>query len=204
MSEERSRSDGASRAGGPLRSVWLWVGVAVTVLGLALWIYARSTAAAPGPAPSNAPAAGAAARSTPGPAAPAGLLPGGVDGAAPAALTGAELEERAVRLIDEAGPATARLGVSFLVGFGLGWLLRKVITIAAVILAVVVIGVFFLASQGHLPQKGMPVDEAKVRGMADNLVAWLRAQGSSLRAFAFGYVPSAGAAAVGLLAGFRR
>lgn len=176
---------GAGGSGAARRSPWasvpLWIAVGVTLLGAALWGYAQFSRARAD--------AIAGAGSTGG----AGLVSGFAarTGEVPAASPAPP------RLIDEAAPATVRLGFSFLVGFGGGYLLRRFIKATAIVVA----GGLILAFLAH--RAGWLSDTESVRAPLEQASAWAQREASAIKDFLLGYVPSAAAGVAGLFFGFR-
>lgn len=95
-------------------------------------------------------------------------------------------------------PALFRFGLSYMAGFFLGYGLRRFIgrTIVGLGLAV---GVVFVIQHFGWVQ----LDWGSIESHLKESFAWLQGQAEALRVFVMGYVPSAGAAGVGLFLGAR-
>src|SRR5215471_14885819 len=97
----------AQQSPGVLHSRLLWIAAAVTLAGAGLWAYAAATAGGgPGPGVNHTMVTG---------------LDSGGSGPRPAAQP---------RMVDQASPALFRFGGSFVVGFLLGWVLRRFVKLA--------------------------------------------------------------------------
>ena len=97
-----------------------------------------------------------------------------------------------------AGPLF-RLGFSFVVGFCVAYALRAVFKLAVIFIGLIVLALFGLQYAG-----AVTIDWGAIGGHYDSVADWLAAQAGSFQRFVTGYLPSAGTAAVGLVAGFRR
>ncbi|MBX3385011.1 MAG: FUN14 domain-containing protein [Phycisphaeraceae bacterium] len=96
-------------------------------------------------------------------------------------------------------PLAFRMGLSFFVGFAVAFALRSVLT-----MAIVVVGFAFLLLFGLQYAGVIDVSWESISGGFDSAQAWMWGQVESVRAFAKGVLPSATAATVGLIAGWRR
>ncbi len=150
----------------------LGLAITTTLGGTALWIYALVTA----------PKAGT------GVAGVAGLTEGG---------GGAAVVDE--RLIAAAGPAVARFGGSFIVGYCLGFAFRKFLKLTALLVGVAVVGAYALHRFQIVDLSPDQITDHVQRGLE-----WARGEAGQFKAFLLGYVPSGFAAAVGGFFGFRR
>jgi uncharacterized membrane protein (Fun14 family) len=96
-------------------------------------------------------------------------------------------------------PAIFRLGFSFFVAFTLAYALRAFFNIALIFIGMAFLLLFGLQYAGLIEVK-WGVMEREYDGMS----AWLQNQTKTFATFVTGYLPSAGAGAAGLVAGFRR
>lgn len=156
--------------------------LAFTVVGAAMWMYALATAPEPAPAP--------AASSS---------LPAGVSGFVARSSEPAPPPPPPSRLIDDGAPATFRLGASFLAGYFIAWALRTFVKTTLLVGGAAALGVLALQKTGAIN-----LDWAGVQQQIDQSLAWTRGQAEHFRQLATGYIPSAGAAAVGGFFGIRR
>jgi uncharacterized membrane protein (Fun14 family) len=101
--------------------------------------------------------------------------------------------------LDRWSPTIFRLGFSFFVGFTVAYAVRSFMKIA-----LIVIGVLFLALFGLQYAGVIDVDWATMGEHFDALRDRIAAEASSFGDFITGALPSAGAAVLGLVAGFRR
>ncbi len=148
----------------------LGLAITTTLGGTAMWIYALVTS----------PKAGS-----------------GVPGAAGFAGEGGPIVDE--RLIAAAGPAAARFGGSFIVGYCLGFAFRKFLKLTALLVAAAAIGAYAL----HRFQI-VDLSPDQITGQVQRGVEWAKGEAVQFKAFLLGYVPSGLAAAVGGLFGFRR
>lgn len=95
-------------------------------------------------------------------------------------------------------PILFKTGFSFFLAFTVAFALRSFVRIAMVGIGLVALAVFGLQYAGLLS-----VDWSAMADRWDGLMAWIGPQVSSFRAFLTGQLPSATAAAAGLLAGWR-
>jgi len=100
--------------------------------------------------------------------------------------------------VDRAAPAATRLGASFVFAYAIGWFLRRMLKLAAV-LAVLALGVVYLLKRFDLLS-----DHATVERAARDAGDWAQREGATFKDFVLGYVPSAAAGAAGLFIGFIR
>lgn len=137
-------------------------------------------------------ATAAPARAPNGSLAPAGFAPGDVG-----AETGAD--EPDPDTLDAWSPAIFRLGFSFFIGFCIGYAVRTFLKLSMLAIGLLALALFGLQYAGIVD-----VDWQAASGHYDSIAEWIRAQTSSFTAFIQGHLPSAGLAAFGLIAGFRR
>lgn len=168
-----------------LRSRMVWVALVVAVLGGGLWAY------------------GAATRET-RPAASAGQSQNGVAGLVQGlqASSPAQLQEALVDdgLAETVGPKLAGGGVSFVGAYGLGWLFRRFLKLAAIVTGLGVAGVAGLSSMGVLSDD----DTAKVRERLAQGGDWVQDNAGAFKDRALAVLPSSAAGMGGLFLGFRR
>ncbi len=110
------------------------------------------------------------------------------------ARTAAEPQAGAAR--KPALPATFRLGAGYAGGFFLGWLFRKFVK-TALLVAGALVGLAALA-------RGLgwfDLDWAAVETYVRHSFAWISGHAGSFKDFLMGYIPSAGAAALGFFFG---
>ena len=100
----------------------------------------------------------------------------------------------------QGSPALFRFGLSYIAGFFLGYGLRRFLKITLIVSAVVVIG-FFLTR--HFGWVEMNLDWAGIEAHLNESFAWIKGQAEALKVFVTGYVPSAAAAATGIVLGSR-
>lgn len=164
----------------PLRSKVLLLAILITALGGGLWAYAASTR----------PQASAAASSM----APSSLSPEEIS----RSISRAVAPEP--RLIDRASPAITRFGGSFVIGFIIAFMLRKVLRWSLLVAGAV--GVAFIVAR----QSGY-FQGANLEGMEKQAQEGLDQAGKAAvtaKDWLMGYVPSAGAALTGMFFGARR
>lgn len=189
---EKTTAPGPGRNPRPEKSAWkspaLLIAVLVTLLGVGMWVYASQTRPSAPPTPS----------SSSGGAAPDGMV-SGFSTSDPMAAGAASPPAAEPRLIDRASPAVARFGACFVAGFCIAYAFKKFIKVAAIVAGVVFIGMFVMAKAGIID-----FDWSMMEGPMHRSVAWLRGEAGAMKDFILGYLPSAGSAAAGMLAGFRR
>jgi uncharacterized membrane protein (Fun14 family) len=96
-------------------------------------------------------------------------------------------------------PATLRLGVSYVVGFFLGWSLRRFVT-----LTLVVSGAIFALILVAQKLGWMDVDWAGIEGHVRSGVSSVKSEATTVKNFVTGFLPSAAGAGLGVFFGFRR
>lgn len=169
-----------------LRSPLVRVALLVAVLGGGLWAYGAATRAAP-------PAARASAGGD-----AAGLV-NGLQASSPAEVREARAAETD-GLAESLGPKLAGGGVSFVGAYGLGWLFRRFLKLAAILTGLGVAGVAGLSSLGVLSED----DTAKVRERLASGGAWVQDNAGAFKDRALAVLPSSAAGLGGLFLGFRR
>jgi uncharacterized membrane protein (Fun14 family) len=96
-------------------------------------------------------------------------------------------------------PAMTKVGVSFIVGFLVGWVFRAFLKGMLLLTLVVVGGLFALSYFGVLN-----IDFTAARESYDSAMQWLTAQGTRLKDVVMAHLPSSGGGAVGAFLGLRR
>ena len=96
-------------------------------------------------------------------------------------------------------PALMKGGLSFIVGFCIGYALRTFFRIGAVMMGLVLLAVFGLSYAGVVQ-----VDWTAINGFFDRAVAGIKDQVGSVQTFVAGSLPSAGLAGAGLFTGFKK
>ncbi len=96
-------------------------------------------------------------------------------------------------------PFFVKGGLSFFVGFALGYALRTFFKISAIVIGVILLAIFGLSYAGVLD-----IDWTAIDTHFDQLVAKLKTEGSSFKTFITGSLPSAGIATLGLATGFKK
>lgn len=188
----RSTASRRPTIGGELRRVsgitklLVFLALAATVTGAVMWYRDSSAAAATAAAPT-------AASSSFDPTLVTGL--GASEGKGASSVESAPPPNTSLR----AAPALTRIGVSFLVAFAAGFLLRSFLRIAIPFIALVALGAFVLQWSGV-----MPVDWTGVNEQAEEAGTWVASQSKSASSYLKSALPSAGAGAVGLFMGLRR
>ena len=99
-------------------------------------------------------------------------------------------------LIERFGPLAGSLVLSFIAGFIIGRIARKTITTAAIVAAVVMLGIYLLGRFG--------IDGSTASHWIDTGSAWVGETVEGGGRYLASLLPSAGAAAVGGLLGFRK
>lgn len=150
--------------------------LAVTIIGLGLWVYALITRPPQAPAPVGSNAAGYAA----------GIAPNAQPPGKP-------------RLIDESAPATFRFGLSFVVGFFVAWVFRRVIKLTLLVAGGIAVLLIVLKQTGVVDLNFDAVQEQVNHG-----VEVAQQNASRAKDFILGYLPSGASAATGLFFGARR
>lgn len=168
----------ASLSGAPkhgfFSSKLLWLALTITALGVGWTVYLALNQPEPPPAfPSDA-VRGLAGASSPAPT------------------------PREPTLAERVAPATARFGMSFVLGYAVGWLVRRALK-AAAILAIIAVGALYL-----LKKFGVLVDPATVEQGVEAAGEWVRSESAQFKDFALGYAPSATAGFLGVFIGLLR
>jgi uncharacterized membrane protein (Fun14 family) len=96
-------------------------------------------------------------------------------------------------------PALFRFGSSFIAGFFLGYAFRKFLKWSLLVSGAVLGCIFVLKKLGVFN-----LDWAGMEGHVSHSVSWAQGQAGAFKDFLTGYLPSAGAAFVGLFVGARR
>ena len=169
------------------RSPLVKLALVVALAGAGLWVYGAATRAER-PAVVTAGGGGGSG------------LAVGLQGVAAGGVTGGGAAAAGPRLAESAGPKLAGGGVSFVGGYGLGWLFRRFLKLAAILTGLGVAGVAGLSMTGVLSDD----DTAKVRAQLARGGGWVREHGGELRERATAVLPSSAAALGGLAFGFRR
>lgn len=158
---------------GFFRSRLLWLAMVICVVGGGLTVWSWMTRKSDQPVRTT----GAAAM-----------------GLAPTSVTATSAPEP--RFVDRAAPATARLGASFVAAYAVGWLLRRMLRLAAVV-TVIALGLVY-----GLKRLGVLTDPAPVEQALHDAGDWAQREGAAFKDFVLGYIPSAAAGAAGLFVGF--
>jgi uncharacterized membrane protein (Fun14 family) len=95
-------------------------------------------------------------------------------------------------------PALFRFGMSYIGGFFLGYGLKRFLKVTLV-LSVAALGLLVVLSQTGV----LGLDWSTIQDQARSSLGWLTGQAEALKDFLSGYLPSAGAAGVGLFLGLR-
>lgn len=96
-------------------------------------------------------------------------------------------------------PALMTGGMSFLVGFSIGYALRAFLKVSAVVVGLVLLAIFGLSYAGVVH-----VDWASIQSWFDTALASVKDQTAGFQTFVQGSLPSAGLAAAGLFTGVRK
>lgn len=149
--------DAAPASGAPKRGFFssklLWLALTITALGVGWTIFLTlDQPDAPHSVPSDA-------------------VRGLADAASPTPAP------REPTLAERVAPATARFGMSFVLGYAVGWLLRRALKAAAV-LALVAVAVLYL-----LKKFGVLVDPATVEQSVEAAGEWVRSEGAQFKDF---------------------
>ena len=99
----------------------------------------------------------------------------------------------------EWSPALMKGGLSFFLGFCIGYAVRTFFRISAVVIGLVALAIFGLSYAGVLN-----VDWHQIQDGFDKVVAVVKEQASGFQSFITGSLPAAGLAAMGLFTGFKR
>lgn len=158
----------------PWQAKTVWVALALMLFGAGLWIKDRA--------------------SRDNPAIPA---PTGGSQFSDSAATGTPSAGQ--RKLAPSAPATFRFGASYLGGFFLGWTLRRFLKLTLVLSGAAFVLIALARKFGWFE-----VDWAAVEGHVRHSLAWLQGEAGAFKEFITGYLPSAGAAGVGMFLGFRR
>jgi uncharacterized membrane protein (Fun14 family) len=97
-------------------------------------------------------------------------------------------------------PALIKGGLSFFVGFCLGYLLRTFLKVGAIVVGLVFLCLFGLVQLGVVPE----LDWQVLGDYYGRAVERIRAELAGFKSFAGGSLPAAGMAGIGLLTGFKR
>ncbi len=96
-------------------------------------------------------------------------------------------------------PAVAGIGGSYLAGFFMGWVFRRFLRMAALIIGVLLTCVAVLEDTGWID-----LDWASVQTQINHVIAAGHQGAEGLKHILSGYLPSTGAGAVGMFFGFRK
>jgi uncharacterized membrane protein (Fun14 family) len=96
-------------------------------------------------------------------------------------------------------PFFVKGGLSFFVGFCLGYALRSFFKVSAIVVGVIALAIFGLSYAGALD-----VDWTTIDAGFDRIVASIKEQASGFKTFITGSLPSAGLATLGIVTGFKR
>lgn len=96
-------------------------------------------------------------------------------------------------------PAVAGIGASYLAGFFMGWVSRRFLRMAALITGGLLVGIAVLQETGWID-----FDWTSVETQVSHAIAATHQGAQGLKHILSGYLPSTGAAAVGMFFGFRR
>jgi uncharacterized membrane protein (Fun14 family) len=99
----------------------------------------------------------------------------------------------------EWSPALMKGGLSFFLGFCIGYAVRTFFRISAVVIGLVALAIFGLSYAGVLN-----VDWQSIQHGFDKVVAVVKDQATGFQSFITGSLPAAGLAAMGLFTGFKR
>jgi len=127
---------------------------------------------------------------------------------APTSTVGSSFGETTGKAESKAKPAPAlrpkppvlfRFGSSFIAAYFLGYAFRKFLKWSLIVSGAVLAGIFVLRKFGVFD-----LDWGAVEGQVSESVSWAHGRAGALKDFLTGYLPSAGAAVVGLFMGARR
>lgn len=164
--------------GNPMKSRLVLIALAVMMLGAVAWGYAALTR--PGTK---------AAQTTHSVLGATGLT----DGQPPANTAPGE-----ERVVDQAAPATFRLGLSFAAGYFVAWGVKAFLKVTLLTFGAIAVGVALMA---HYHVLGL--DWATLQGKLEGGLAFLQGEAEQFKNFIMGYLPSAGSAVAGTVFGFR-
>lgn len=166
----------------PFKSRMLALAIFVMVLGGGVWAYAAATKPEPKVVETRTPVTGVA----------------GFTGQAEGSTTTTVVEAEP-RVIDNAGPATFRLGLSFAIGYFLAWGVRAFAKVT--LLAFGALGVCLILLT-HFQVMGL--DWALLQNKLETSLAFLQGQADKFKDFVMGYLPSTASGVAGTVFGFRR
>ena len=160
----------------PWRSKSVMLAIVISLAGISMWVYAAATR-------------------------PQAAATGGTDPRMVSGLTAGDSapSPSKPRLVDAAGPAISKFGVSFLGGFGLGFVSRKFLRWTLLAAAIAGAGLYFAQKAGLIHLSSSDIE----RHVQDG-VTLAKSEADQLKKFLTGYIPSATAAAIGAFIGFRR
>lgn len=130
-------------------------------------------------------------RTQPPPKDASGMVRSLADGAAAPAPRDPTLSERIA-------PAAARAGVSFVLGYAVGWFVRRALKIAA-ILALLAVGVIYV-----LHRTGVLADPHTIQQGVDAAGDWVEREGGAVKDFVLGLAPTGFAGIAGMAIGALR
>ena len=126
--------------------------------------------------------------------APQRNLPAGVSSFSESPTAGSTVETPAT----SASPALFRFGASYVAGFFLGWFCRKSLKVALLLGGAAAIVLFFLQRTGKID-----LEWSAIQAHLSQSLAWLHGELGALKHLVTGYLPSTGAALVGIFMGAR-
>ncbi len=153
-----------------LASWSLRLALLITLIGAGAWGYALATRPALTPSP-----------------------------AAVSSLTDAPAPPLQTRLIDSAGPATARFGLSFIGAFFVAYVLKKVLRSVLLVAGLIVAGIVALKYMGIIT-----LDWAGAQHQVEHGVDLVRQEGEKARSFLMGLLPSTVSAGAGAVVGAKK
>jgi uncharacterized membrane protein (Fun14 family) len=115
------------------------------------------------------------------------------------AVGAATLVGFAAWLNDMASPALARGGASYLAGYLIGWVARRALKVAALMVGAILALIAVLKSNGAIDLNWSVIEQN-----VSHSFAWLRGEIDGLKQLVTGYLPTAGAGTVGAIFGFRK
>lgn len=107
-------------------------------------------------------------------------------------------KEKSAPLAKSKSPALFRFGASYIVGFFFGWVCRKSIKQALVLVGVATALTALAKHTGVID-----LDWASLQSDTSQSLAWLHGEVGTIKHFLEGYLPSAGAACLGIFMGAR-